>query len=199
VDLRPFEVAACAASAWRNGQGRTRELALGPEGATVSAFDWRVTVADIEPGAMSFSRFPGIERVLVATGPGLRLGPAGCTGAAMREIEPWQPLRLDGDEPVDARLVGAPIRVFNAMGRRGAAGVAAAVHRADATLPDARAAVLWCVRGAATLATADGRRTALEEGRAVVVEGPVAIRFAAPADPAGDGALVLSATVHDRP
>jgi environmental stress-induced protein Ves len=190
-DARTFDVAALPAAAWRNGQGTARELAAAPPGASLTGFDWRVAVAEIEPGATSFSRFPGIERLLVATGPGLRLGHAGCGGTAMREVEPWVPVRLDGDEPVDARLVGSRLRVFNVMSRRGVVRGAAAVHRRTAPLPEALATVLWCVHGRCGFGPAEGRTTALETNRAAVLPGEAMLLHIG-----DDATVVLAATFH---
>lgn len=190
VSLRTFEVAMLPAVAWRNGLGTTRELAVGPPGTALALFDWRVAVADIAPGATSFSRYPGVDRVLVTTGPGLRLGPPGCGGAAMRPIEPWVPMQLDGAEPVDARLVGAPVRVFNVMARRGAARGTAAVHRSATALAADATHVLWCVQGRAQLESGDGHDAVLDAGHATVFAGAAA-RLAV-----DDCTIVLAATLH---
>jgi len=48
---------------WRNGGGITREIAARPPGATLEAFDWRISMAEVrEPGP--FSSFPDVDRVL---------------------------------------------------------------------------------------------------------------------------------------
>src|SRR6185369_11614525 len=49
---------------WKNGGGRTIEIAVHPVGATLDAFQWRVSIADIERDG-PFSRFPGIDRTIV--------------------------------------------------------------------------------------------------------------------------------------
>ena len=49
---------------WKNGSGETIEIAASPEGASLDAFDWRVSMARVDsPGP--FSIFPGIDRTLV--------------------------------------------------------------------------------------------------------------------------------------
>ena len=48
---------------WKNGGGETIEIAVSPEGATLDAFDWRVSMARVErPGP--FSVFIGVDRTL---------------------------------------------------------------------------------------------------------------------------------------
>ena len=42
---------------WKNGAGRTTEIAVHPAGAALDAFAWRVSIADIERDG-PFSRFP---------------------------------------------------------------------------------------------------------------------------------------------
>src|SRR4029077_2512621 len=58
---------------WKNGAGRTTEIAVHPPGAALDAFAWRVSIADVEQDG-PFSRFPGIDRTIVLLGgSGMRL------------------------------------------------------------------------------------------------------------------------------
>ena len=58
---------------WKNGAGRTTEIAAHPAGAALDAFAWRVSIADVERDG-PFSRFPGIDRTIVLLdGAGMRL------------------------------------------------------------------------------------------------------------------------------
>ncbi len=58
---------------WKNGAGRTTEIAVYPPGASLDAFLWRVSIADVERDG-PFSRFPGIDRTIVLLeGGGMRL------------------------------------------------------------------------------------------------------------------------------
>lgn len=41
---------------WKNGGGITTEIAIAPPGATLDAFDWRISTARVE-AAGPFSRF----------------------------------------------------------------------------------------------------------------------------------------------
>ena len=40
--MRVFRSADHAFSPWKNGGGTTAEIAIGPPGATLDAFDWRI-------------------------------------------------------------------------------------------------------------------------------------------------------------
>lgn len=102
---------------WGNGLGWTREIARSPEQGD---WNWRLSIAEIDQAA-AFSRFPGVERVLVLLeGGGLALR---CADRAPVVLEPPHGShRFDGDEavvgtPLDGRAV-----VFNLMWRRAATG-----------------------------------------------------------------------------
>lgn len=111
---------------WKNGRGVTRELALGPEGASFERgdFDWRISAASVAENG-PFSAFPGFERVLVITsGEGLVLEHG--DAAPRARLRRMQPYRFSGDWPTRAELVGAPgpvpdstVRDFNVLARRG--------------------------------------------------------------------------------
>lgn len=108
---------------WRNGAGWTREiLSWPPSGAAgdgadaATAWDWRLSIADIESDG-PFSSFPGIEReCLLLRGEGVRL-----------QIEPAEAhtlsppsgrLRFDGGYAASATLVNGRVEVLNLMWRR---------------------------------------------------------------------------------
>ncbi len=58
---------------WKNGLGETTEIAVAPEGAGLSAFNWRVSMASVTIDG-AFSAFPGVDRTLsILSGAGLRL------------------------------------------------------------------------------------------------------------------------------
>jgi uncharacterized protein len=50
-------------SRWKNGGGKTTEIAVWPPGASLDAFDWRISMATVEQDG-PFSEFPGIDRTL---------------------------------------------------------------------------------------------------------------------------------------
>jgi environmental stress-induced protein Ves len=103
---------------WKNGGGRTIEIAAYPIGATLDEFLWRVSIADVERDG-PFSRFPGIDRTIVLLeGAGMRLR------SGTRDIElttRFVPHDLSGDDAIECTLVAGPSRDFNAMFRRGRA------------------------------------------------------------------------------
>ena len=45
----------CPATPWKNGMGRTRELAVHPAGAGMDDFIWRVSVAEVITAALALS------------------------------------------------------------------------------------------------------------------------------------------------
>jgi len=112
VQLRPADYRRMR---WKNGAGWTTELAVhgGPE-----AFDWRISVAEIEADC-DFSRFPEVERsILVLDGAGMVLQVEGSAPAVhLRREDPA--LRFAGEHAVQCRLLAGPTRDFNVMTRRG--------------------------------------------------------------------------------
>lgn len=104
---------------WRNGQGITREIAAMPPGAGMDDFLWRVSLADVV-GAAPFSRFPGVDRVIVLIeGAGLRMT---LDGTQVHDlITPCAPFAFPGETEVAVTLAGGATRDFNLMLRRGRA------------------------------------------------------------------------------
>ena len=105
---------------WRNGLGWTREIhaeAAGPAvGGGDGAWDWRLSIAEIEQDA-AFSSFPGIERELVLlSGNGLRL--RFDDGQVHELLPPHDKLRFAGERGVVGELVDGPTQDFNLMWRR---------------------------------------------------------------------------------
>lgn len=102
---------------WKNGGGSTTEIAIGPAGASLDAFDWRISMAQVASDG-PFSNFPDIDRTLaVIQGGGLELAIGdqhevvlGCGSA---------PLSFPGDTPTTARLLAGEITDLNVMTRRG--------------------------------------------------------------------------------
>lgn len=152
------EIDAIAPQPWRNGGGLTREVAAWPPGA--AAFDWRVSVAEIDADG-PFSGFPGLSRhIALLRGAGLRLRD-GAGGPEHRLDALGALFAFDGASAVRATLPGGPVRVLNLMCRRGAAVAAVEVLDAARDLPPGHAGgatLLLPLRGAWQL---DGPRPAL--------------------------------------
>lgn len=101
---------------WRNGGGETAEVAIGPAGATLNDFDWRVSMARIE-GDGPFSIFPETDRTLtVLRGDGLYLSIAG--SAPVELTCDSEPLPFPGDVAADATLLGGTVTDLNVMTHR---------------------------------------------------------------------------------
>jgi len=110
------------AAPWKNGGGRTWEIAIGPADAGLDDFDWRISMARVDTEG-PFSRFPGIVRTLAVLEGALRLRvqaqPAGAIAQkeyAMRLDRETAPWRFDGDVPVHAEVI-APVLDLNLMHR----------------------------------------------------------------------------------
>lgn len=101
---------------WRNGGGETAEVAIGPAGATLNDFDWRVSMARIE-GDGPFSIFPDTDRTLtVLRGEGLHLS---IVGSAPVELTcDSEPLAFPGDVAAHATLLGGTVTDLNVMTHR---------------------------------------------------------------------------------
>lgn len=103
---------------WKNGGGETVEVIVHPEGASLTDFGWRVSMATVASDG-PFSVFPGIDRTLaVLSGDGMELS---IEGLGERLLTPQStPLAFPADAPTSARLTGGPITDLNVMTRRGA-------------------------------------------------------------------------------
>jgi environmental stress-induced protein Ves len=101
---------------WRNGRGETAEVAIGPAGATLSDFDWRVSMAQIGADG-PFSIFRKADRTLtVLRGDGLHLSIAG--GAPVELTCESEPLAFPGDVAAGATLLGGTVTDLNVMTHR---------------------------------------------------------------------------------
>jgi hypothetical protein len=104
---------------WKNGAGWTSEIARHPHGDPEpdTAFEWRVSIAEIDADCV-FSSFAGFDRsLLVLDGEGIEL-----TGidAAPVLLRPRDPARsFPGESAPRCRLIGGPSRDLNVMSLRG--------------------------------------------------------------------------------
>jgi environmental stress-induced protein Ves len=104
---------------WKNGGGETAEIAVGPRGARLEEFEWRISMARVD-GDGPFSAFAGVERTLaVLEGAGMRLRIAGREAVELTPDSP--PYTFPADVATSAELLGGAITDFNVMTRRGCA------------------------------------------------------------------------------
>ncbi len=155
-------------TSWKNGCGRTTEIAVGPPNAGLEDFAWRVSVADVEQdGAFSF--FSGVARTLVLlAGDGMRLTGA---GAPLELHAPFEPVTFAGDAQVMCALLGGPVRDFNLMVRREVhRGEVIVVRESAEAMGPARVYVCYAARGVCECLIAGHPPIALAEERALLVE-----------------------------
>jgi environmental stress-induced protein Ves len=116
--------------AWANGGGTTYQVATSPPGAGLDAFDWRVSLADVEADG-AFSSLPGVDRILVLVeGAAMDLV---VDGRAVR-LGPFEPVRFDGAAETSCVLTAGPTRDLNVMTRRGRCTAVLDVVRVDGGL-----------------------------------------------------------------
>jgi environmental stress-induced protein Ves len=115
--MRIIRAGDCKTAPWKNGGGSTTEIAIGPTGAPLDNFDWRISMARVASDG-PFSDFPGIDRTLaVIKGSGMILTIG--TGAPVTLSRGADPVRFPGDTPTSARLTAGEITDLNVMTRRG--------------------------------------------------------------------------------
>ena len=116
--MRIIRAADCKVMPWKNGGGTATEIAVFPEGAPLSDFDWRISMAHVGADG-PFSSFPGIDRTLsVLTGNGIRL--AFSDGEVVMLERTSGPHFFAADRAVDGMLIDGAIDDLNVMSRRGA-------------------------------------------------------------------------------
>lgn len=149
------------ASRWKNGGGVTHELAVWPDGADLSGFDARLSMAEVASDG-PFSAFPGIDRTLaVLEGGPMRLSFGGAEVAVTAD---GPPLSFPGEAPVHAGLDAGPVLDLNIMTRRGAFSHRMVELSPGEGLPDGTVALV--ARGAVSAAGFD-----LAPGDALLAEG----------------------------
>lgn len=163
---------------WKNGGGWTTELAAFP--ADAQAFDWRVSIAEIESDG-AFSPFPGCDRhIALLEGIGMEL-----------RFEDAETVRLDhrlrfvpfpGEAQVFGKLIAGPVRDFNVITRRDACR-AEVIYRPlvgpMVFLPDAATWFVFLASGSACAKTG-GAAQSIESGESVLLH----------PDPAGDRVVI---------
>ena len=179
---------------WKNGGGRTTEIAAHPPGAGFDTFVWRVSVADVTQ-SVPFSAFPGVDRTLVLlAGKGLRLAGEGSPVDVHTEFEP---VDFSGDQAIMCTLVDGSVRDFNLMVRRGHVRGAVVVLRAgEEALPPATTYVCYAARGASEALVAGYPPIPLHEDHALLVTEDAGGRVPGlHVNPLAPGAIVLAAVI----
>ena len=183
---------------WKNGAGRTTEIAAHPAGAALDTFDWRVSIADVARDG-PFSAFPGIDRTIVLLeGAGMHLDGA---GRATALTTPFVPHDFRGDEAVDCTLVAGPCRDFNAMFRRGRArGSVAVVRGSGARFEPRQFRLAYAAQGSHECAIAGQGVHRLDEGHALMAAELILAGANPPivVQPLSDDAVALVVCVADR-
>lgn len=130
---------------WKNGGGETTEIAVFPEGAGLSDFDWRVSMARVD-GDGPFSGFPGIDRTLaIINGAGIVLNVEGY--AAKRLARDSEPHSFPADVPTSAALIAGIVTDFNVMSRRGKVEHKVERLRGEHASPAGSARLVLCTAG----------------------------------------------------
>jgi len=135
----------CPSVAWKNGQGRTRQLAIYPADAGSDEFLWRVSVAEVDSAA-PFSSFPGVDRQIAL------LRGAGFTMTLDKQQRhnltvPFEPFAFPGEADVEVELVDGATRDFNLMLRRGKATGRIDVLRGGSHIVERGVVLLYCAAG----------------------------------------------------
>lgn len=104
-----------AAVPWLNGGGLTAEVLRRPAAADTGGFGWRLSIATVD-GDGVFSRYPGVDRVLLplsAGGLDLR------DGERLVHLARFEAYRFAGEGTVSSANVTQPTLDLNLMTRRG--------------------------------------------------------------------------------
>lgn len=179
---------------WKNGGGRTTEIACHPPAAALDDFLWRVSIADVARDG-PFSLFPGVERTIVLLdGGGMRLTGGGCDVELRTRFEPY---RFSGDEAIECTLLAGPVRDFNAMIRHGEARGSVTVVAGDgADVGPADFLLAYAAVGAHTCEVPGGEPFRLAQDHAALVERSASLDAPTLAiRPQGEGAVALVVSV----
>ena len=149
------------AQPWKNGAGLTREIAIGPRGATMDGFDWRISVARIDRDA-PFSAFDGVDRcITLLRGAGMVL--RSHDGAIDKRLAAvGEPFSFSGDVQVDATLIAGACDDLNVMVRRGRWQAEVTTIAGEQRLEAADGGLLLALDGAWQCRAAEGALTPLQ-------------------------------------
>lgn len=129
MSLHFYTLEQCIAAPWKNGGGTTRELVCWPPGSSMSDFDWRISIADIDVNG-PFSAFAGIDRtIMLLNGNGVQL--TANDGSFDQRLDiPLVPFSFSGDTALDCVLLDGSTQDFNVMSRRGVFAASTTIVRA---------------------------------------------------------------------
>lgn len=168
-----IRLADCPSQAWKNGLGRTREIAVHPAGSGSEAFDWRISIAEVDSAA-PFSMFPGIDRqIVLLDGDGFTMTVDGNRTHAL--TVPFAPFTFAGEAAVEVSLAGGPTRDFNLMLRRARVRGDVLALTGERTHPlPADTVLVFCARGLVDctegrLASGDGWRPTSADAATIVL------------------------------
>jgi len=180
-------------SSWKNGGGRTTEIASFPSGSGLDRFIWRVSVADVERDG-PFSAFPAIERTLVLLqGAGLIL--AG-VGEPLEVRAHYEPVKFAGDVALECTLFDGPVRDFNLMVRRKQASGELAIVRGSAeAIAPARFQLCYAAVGVCECLIAGHVPLTLHEGHTLLVDANDAAPSVLHVNPLSSDAVALGAAI----
>jgi uncharacterized protein len=178
---------------WKNGGGRTTEIAAYPPDGVLERFIWRASIADIERNG-PFSAFPGVDRTLVLLqGAGLVLTGV---GEALEVRAHYEPVSFAGDISLECTLTAGPVRDFNLMVRRTQArGELAVVSGSAEAIVPARFQLCYAAVGVCECLRAGHVPLTLPEGNALLVESADAIPSALHVNPLSSDAVALVAAI----
>ncbi|ACP26493.1 hypothetical protein NGR_c27440 [Sinorhizobium fredii NGR234] len=163
---------------WKNGGGETIEIAVSPDRAPLSDFDWRVSMATVANDGL-FSSFPGIDRTLsILEGAGMTLSIEGRPPKLLTVAD--APLSFPADVTTSAKLANGPITDLNVMTRRQSLRHRVRKLHVEHSQPitsHARELIFFCHRGSVALST-EGVSATLHALDTAVLQ-PVAVTLSA--------------------
>ncbi len=150
---------------WKNGGGVTREIATSLNGRPY----WRMSIADVERNG-AFSQFPGCHRILtVIAGEGMQLDGAERTISAVPQV----PVRFDGSDQIDGKLLDGPVQnfnlIFDPLALRAQVIVGTVASLCQAIQTDVDIAMIYCLTGA--LNTTDSQL--IQEDCGAFIDNPI--------------------------
>jgi uncharacterized protein len=101
---------------WKNGGGTTRDIVVSPPGASLDAFDWRLSLAQVDRDG-PFSLFANVDRTLVLLSGAMTLHQHDRRIDLVRN----EPFAFEGERAIEATVGGGATLDFNVMTRRGRA------------------------------------------------------------------------------